>query len=50
MKNEVPLEVVSEVLGHSDISITMRFYASQTIEDHKRVSLGAEAMMKKIKG
>ena len=50
MKNEVPLEVVSEILGHSDISITLKFYASQTIEDHKRVSLGAEAMLKKIKG
>ena len=49
MKSEVPLEVVSEVLGHKDISVTLRFYASQTMEDHKRVFAGAEAMMKKIK-
>lgn len=49
MKNEVPLEMVSEILGHKDMSITLRFYASQTEEDHKRISNGSTTMMKKIR-
>jgi len=50
MKDEIPLEEVSEILGHRDISTTMRFYASQTEEEHRRAGAGVEAMMKKIKG
>ncbi len=49
MKNELPLEIVSEILGHKDISTTIRFYASQTTEDYRRTSIGVESMMKKIK-
>lgn len=49
MKNEIPLEEVSAILGHRDTSITMRFYASQTEEGHRRAGAGVEAMMKKIK-
>lgn len=50
MKNEIPLDRVSEILGHSDISITRRFYDTQTLEDHKRAGEAVEVMMRKIKG
>lgn len=49
LKNEIPIEAVSEILGHKDISITQRFYASQTDEDHRIAYRGVENMMKKIK-
>lgn len=49
LKNEIPLEAVSEILGHKDISITQRFYASQTEEDHRIACNGVEKMMQKIK-
>ncbi len=50
MRDEISLEEISEILGHKDISITLKFYASQTEEEHKRAGAGVEAMMKKLKG
>ena len=49
MKAEIPIEMVSEMLGHKDVSTTIKFYASQTMEDYQRSYRGTEEMMRKIK-
>lgn len=49
LKSEIPLGEITDILGHSDISITKKYYDTETEEDRKRKSIGIENMIKNIK-
>lgn len=48
MKNKINLDEVSEILGHADVSVTKKFYVSQTVEGLRRVSAAAEEMIRNL--
>lgn len=49
LKSEISLGEISDILGHSDISITKKYYDTETEEDRMRKSIGIENMIKNIK-
>jgi integrase/recombinase XerD len=44
LRAQVPVEVVSELLGHSSIQVTVQSYAHLNVEDHRRALVAAGVM------
>lgn len=49
MCDDIPLELVSEILGHRDVAITQKFYKSITSSQKKMISDAATNLMNKFK-
>ena len=49
MCDEIPIELVSEMLGHREVSTTMKFYKSITNSQKKMISNASTNMMNKFR-